>query len=210
MPFLLSQTQWTFDLFTWDMKVASALFSVTNSTSQWWNPSPWQNHSRKSVFNNWKLAIIAARTEIAGSLSSTWGTSTSCSCLTGSFAFGTNRGWEARIICSFPCWFRIDASKSSISAVAENCDDLRLVYVRLLTLFSTVIFFLLEEGAYTVNGNESQRSQTDFEIHISVQRCLRDFALIAEVIKLLNTGEGTIWRIFTLSKHFGDLIFFTQ
>ena len=70
-------------------------------------------------------------------------------------------------------------------------------YVRLLTLFYTVIFFLLEEGAYTVNGNDSQRSETDFEIHISVQRCLRDCELVAEVVKLLYTDEGTISRIFT-------------
>ena len=71
-------------------------------------------------------------------------------------------------------------------------------------------FFLLEEGAYTVNGNESQRSETDFEIHIIVQRCLRDCALAAEVVELLDTGEGTIRRIFTLSKYFDDLIFLTQ
>ena len=73
------------------------------------------------------------------------------------------------MICSFPCRFRIEASKSSISAVAENpnCDDMR--HVRLLNLFSTVILCLLEEGAYTlINGNDSQRSQTDFEIHSSV------------------------------------------
>ena len=51
------------------------------------------------------------------------------------------------MICSFPCRFTIEASKSSISAVAENpnYDDMR--HIRLLTLFPTVIFFLLEEGA---------------------------------------------------------------
>ena len=114
MTLLLGKTQWTLiDLFTItsDMKVASALFSLNNSTSQWWKPSPWQNHSRKSIFNNWILPIIAARTEIAGSLSSACGAGTSCSCLTGSFGAKEN----------------------------PNCDDMRLV--RLLTLFSTVIFF---------------------------------------------------------------------
>ena len=188
--------------------MAAALFSVTNRASQWWKPSPWQNHFRKSIFNNWKLAIFAACAEIAGSLSSAWGTGAPCSCLTGSF--GTNGGWEARMICSFPCRFRIEASKSSISAVADkpNCDDMRLV--RLLILFSTVIFFLLEEGAYTFNGNDSQRFETHFEIYIRVQRCLRECALVTEAVKLLNTGEGTIRRTFTLSKHFDDLIFFTQ
>ena len=83
MSLLLGQTHWTFDLFTWNMKMAAALFSVTSRTSQWWKPSPWQNHSRKSIFNNWKLAIIAACTEISGSLSSAWGTGTPFSCLTG-------------------------------------------------------------------------------------------------------------------------------
>ena len=81
-----------------------------NGISQWWKLSPWQNHSRKSIFNNWILAIIAARTEIAGSLSSAWGIGTSCSCLTGSFGTKEN----------------------------PNCDDMRLV--RVLTLLSTVIF----------------------------------------------------------------------
>ena len=70
------------NIWSWNMKVASALFSVTNSTSQWLKPSPWQNHSRKSLFNNWKLAITAARTEIVGSLRSACGTGTFCSCLT--------------------------------------------------------------------------------------------------------------------------------
>ena len=182
MTLLLGKTQWTLiDLFTitWGMKVASALFSVNNSTSQWWKPSPWQNHSRKSIFNNnWIWEIIAARTEIAGSLSSAWGTGTSCSCLT----FGTKEN--------------------------PNCDYMRLV--RLFTLFSAVIFFLLEEGANTFNGNDSQRSETDFKIYSSMQRCLRECALVAEAVGLLKNGEGTISRIFTLSKHFDDLIFFTQ
>ena len=113
------------------------------------------------------------------------------------------------MICSFPCRFRIEASKSSISAAAENpnCDDMR--FVMLFTLFTTVIF-LLEEGAYTFNGNESQRSETDFHIHISVQYCLMECALVAEAVKLFGTGEGTIRRIFTFSKHFDDLIFFTS
>ena len=81
--------------------------------------------------------------------------------------------------------------------------------VRLLTLFFTVIFFLLEKGAYTLNGNERQRSETYFEIHIhvSVQRCSMECALVAVAVKLLDTGEGTI--IFTSSKHFDDFIFFT-
>ena len=165
------------------VKLASALFSVTNSTSQWWKPSPWQNHSRKLIFNDWKLAIIDARTEIAGSLSSAWGTGTSCSCLNGSVC--TSWGWEARMICSFPCRFRIKASKSSISSVAEN--------------------LWRYEGAYTFNGNDSQRSETDFEIHIRVQRCLT--ALVAEAVELVDTGEGTIRSICTLSKHFNNLIF---
>ena len=82
--------------------------------------------------------------------------------------------------------------------------------VRLLTLFSTVIFFLLEEGAYTFNGNDNQRSDTYFKIYSSVQRCLRECALVAEAIGLVNTGEGTIIRIFTLSKHLDDLIFFIR
>ena len=115
------------------------------------------------------------------------------------------------MICSFPCRFRIEASKSSISAVAENpnCDDIR--HVRLLTLFSTVILCLLEEGIYTlINGNDSQRSHTDFEIHSSVQRCLRECPLVAEAVKLLIAGEGTMRRIFTLSMHSDNLIFFTQ
>ena len=114
------------------------------------------------------------------------------------------------MICSFPCRFRIEASKSSISAVAENpnCDDMR--HVRLLTLFSTVIFSLLEKGAYSlINGYDSQRSRTDFEIHISVQRCLRECPLVAEAVKLPNAGEGTIRRIFTLNMHFDNLIFFS-
>ena len=68
--------------------------------------------------------------------------------------------------------------------------------VRLLTLFWTVILCLLEEGAYTlINGNDSQHSQTDFEIHSSVQRCLREFPLVAEAVKLLKAGEATIRRI---------------
>ena len=115
------------------------------------------------------------------------------------------------MICSFPCRFRIEASKSSNSAIAENpnCDDMR--HVRLLTLFSTVIFCLLEEGAYTlINGYGSLRSQTDFGIPSSVQRCLRGCPLVAEAVKLLKAGEGTIRRIFTLSMHFDNLIFFTQ
>ena len=115
------------------------------------------------------------------------------------------------MICSFPCRFRIEASKSSISAVAENpnCDDMR--HVRLLTWFSTVIFFLLEEGAYTlINGYDSQLSQTDFEIYSSLQRCLRDCPLVTEAVELLKAGEGTIRKIFTLSIHFDNLIFFTQ
>ena len=86
------------------------------------------------------LLIIAARTDIAGSLSSAGGTDTSYSCLTGSIGTKEN----------------------------PNCDDVR--HVRLLTLFYTVIFFLLEEGAYTFNG---KRSEMDFKIHSSVQRCLR-------------------------------------
>ena len=78
-------------------------------------------------------------------------------------------------------------------------------------LFSTVILCLLEEGAYTlINGNDSQRSQTDFEIHSSVQRCLRECPLVAEAVKLLKAGEGTIKRIFILSMHFDNLIFITQ
>ena len=81
-------------------------------------------------------------------------------------------------------------------------------YVRLLTLFSTFIFCLLEEGAYTlINGYDSQRSQTDFEIHSNVQCCLRDCPLVAGAVKLLKAGEGTIRRIFTLSMHFDNLIF---
>ena len=113
------------------------------------------------------------------------------------------------MICSFPCRFRIEASKSSISAVAEdpNCGDMR--HVRLLSLFSTVIFCLLEEGAYTlITGNDSQRSQTDLDIHSSVQRCLRECPLVAEAVKLLKAGEGTIRRIFALSLHFDNLTFF--
>ena len=93
------------------------------------------------------------------------------------------------MIYSFPCRFRIEASKSSISAVAENpnCDDMR--HVRLLTLFSTVISCLLEEGAYTlINGYDSQRSKTNFEIHSSVQRCLSGCPLVAEAVKLLKAG----------------------
>ena len=61
-----------------------------------------------------------------------------------------------------------------------------------------------------MNGNDSQRSQTDFEIYSSVQRCLRDCPLVAEAVKLLKAGEGTIRRIFTLSMHSDNLIFFTQ
>ena len=40
--------------------------------------------------------------------------------------------------------WHIEASKSSISAEADNpnCDDMRLI--RLLTLFSTVVFFCCE------------------------------------------------------------------
>ena len=101
------------------------------------------------------------------------------------------------MICSFLCRLRIEASKSFISAVAENpnCNDMR--HVRLLTLFSTVILCLLEEGAYTlISGNDSQRSHTNFEIHSSVQRCLRECPLVAEAVKLLKAGEGTIMRIF--------------
>ena len=71
-----------------------------------------------------------------------------------------------------------------------NCDDMRLV--RLLTLFSTDIFFLLEEGAYTFNGNDSQRSEAGFKIHSSVQRCFGEGTLVANAVRLLNTGEGTI------------------
>ena len=81
-------------------------------------------------------------------------------------------------------------------------------HIRLLTLFSTVILCLLEEGAYTlINGYDSQRSQTDFEIHSSVQRCLRGCPLDTEAVRLLKAGEGTIRRIFTLSMHFDNLIF---
>ena len=97
------------------------------------------------------------------------------------------------MICSFPCRLRIEASKSYISVVAENpnCDDMR--HVRLLTLFSTVIFCLLEEGTYTlINGYDSQRSQTDFEIHSSMHRCLRECPLVAEIVKLLKAGEGPL------------------
>ena len=103
--------------------------------------------------------------------------------------------------------WHIEASKSSISAEADNpnCDDMRLV--RLLTLFSTVVFFLLQEGAYTFNGSGSQRSETDVEIQSSELRCLRECALVDEVVKLLDTGEGTIRRIFALTKHFDDLFF---
>ena len=61
-----------------------------------------------------------------------------------------------------------------------------------------------------LNGNDGQRSETDFKIQISVQRCLRECAFVAEAVRLLDTGEGTIRRIFTLSKHFDDLIVFTQ
>ena len=84
-------------------------------------------------------------------------------------------------------------------------------HVRLLTLFSTVILCLLEEGTYTlINGNDRQRSHTDLEIHSSVQRYLRECPLAAEAVKLLKAGEGTIRRIFTLSIHFDNRIFFTQ
>ena len=63
---------------------------------------------------------------------------------------------------------------------------------------------------HLINGTDSQRSQTDFEIHSSVQRCLKECPLVAEAVKLLKAGEGTIRRIFTMSMHFGNLIFFTQ
>ena len=66
------------------------------------------------------------------------------------------------------------------------------------------------EGVYIFKGNDSQRSETDFEIHIRVQRCLSECALVTEAVKLLDTGEGTIRRTLTSSKHFDDLIFFTQ
>ena len=83
--------------------------------------------------------------------------------------------------------------------------------MRLVMLFTyfPLSFFLLEEGAYTFNDNESQRSETDFHIHISVQYYLMECALVAEAVKLFGTGEGTNRRIFTLSKHFDDPIFFT-
>ena len=84
-------------------------------------------------------------------------------------------------------------------------------YVRLLTLFSTVMFVCWKRAhtPYTlINGYDSQCSQTDFEIHSSVQRCLREGSLVAEAAKLLKAGEGTIRRIFTLSMHFENLIFF--
>ena len=41
----------------------------------------------------------------------------------------------------------------------------------------------------------------------TVQRCLRECPLVAEAVKLLKAGEGTIRRIFTLSMHFDNLIF---
>ena len=91
------------------------------------------------------------------------------------------------MICSFPCRFRIEASKSSISAVAENPNcDARWALTPLMVMTVSVL------------------------IHIRVQRCLRECALVTVAVKLLGTGEGTIRRILTLSKHFDDLIFFTQ
>ena len=47
----------------------------------------------------------------------------------------------------------------------------------------------------------------DVEIQSSVLRCLREWAPVDEVVKLLDTGEGTIRRIFALTKHFDDLFF---
>ena len=79
--------------------------------------------------------------------------------------------------------------------------------VRLLTLFFTVVFFCWKRGAYTFNGNENQRSEADVEIQRSVLRCFKECALVDEFVKLLDTGEGTIRRIFTLTKHFDHLLF---
>ena len=78
------------------------------------------------------------------------------------------------MICSFPCRFRIEASKSSISSVAENpnCDDMRALTPLMVMTVSQI------------------RSETDFEIHIRVQRCLSECALVTEAVKLLDTGEG--------------------
>ena len=47
----------------------------------------------------------------------------------------------------------------------------------------------------------------DAEIQSSVLRCLKECAVVDEVVKLLDTGEGTIRRIFTLTKHFDHLFF---
>ena len=77
--------------------------------------------------------------------------------------------------------------------------------------FPPSFFCLLEEETYTlIKGNDSQRSQTDFDIHSRVQHCLREYPLVAEAVKLLKASEGTIRRTFTLSMHFDNLIFFTQ
>ena len=68
-------------------------------------------------------------------------------------------------------------------------------YVRLLTLFSTIIFVCWQRvrTPYTlINGYDSQRSQADFEIHSSVQRCLRECPLVAEAVKLLKAGGGLL------------------
>ena len=71
-------------------------------------------------------------------------------------------------------------------------------------------FFSAGKGGKTFNGNDSKRSETDFEIHSCVQRRLSECALVTEAVKPLDTGEGTIRRIFILSMHFDNLIFFTQ
>ena len=43
-----------------------------------------------------------------------------------------------------------------------------------------------------LNGNDGQRSETDFKIHSSMQRCLRECAFVAEAVRLLDTGEGPL------------------
>ena len=45
---------------------------------------------------------------------------------------------------------------------------------------------------------------------MSAERGLRECPFVAEAVKLLKAGEGTIRRIFTLSMHFDNLIIFTQ